>query len=188
MNKKITIILVGENIKFITLSALGVAILLVMAGCGPATNSTETSTEPTTTTETTTKVSTTTSEVVPSTFDDCKALLSEISTQIFGAGVEGENYFVDESGEIAFTVAYFSEILTLIEAYDIAVTFVTDYMFVVESTVGEGEFSDGTLFYGTVFLNEKQDILLDVFSCEDIDDTSTVNVIQFSARLNLGYF
>lgn len=174
--------------KFITLSALSVAILLVMAGCGPATNSTEASTEPTTTTETTTEVSTTTSEVVPSTFDDCKALLSEISTQIFGAGVEGENYFVDESGEIAFTAAYFSETLTLIEAYDIAVTFVPDYMFVVESTVGEGEFSDGTLFYGTVFLNEKQDILLDVFSYEDIDDTSTVNVIQFSARLNLGYF
>lgn len=146
MNKKITIILVGENIKFITLSALSVAILLVMAGCGPATNSTEASTEPTTTTETTTEVSTTTSEVVPSTFDDCKALLSEISTQIFGAGVEGENYFVDESGEIAFTAAYFSETLTLIEA-----TFVPDYMFVVESTVGEGEFSDGTLFYGTVF-------------------------------------
>ena len=137
--------------KFITLSALGVAMLLVMAGCGPTTSSTETSTEPTTITETTTEVSTTTNEVVPSTFDDCKALLSEISTQIFGAGVEGENYFVDESDEIAFTAAYFSETLTLIEAYDIAVTFVSDYMFVVESTVDEGEFSDGTLFYGAVF-------------------------------------
>lgn len=161
---------------------------LIMAACKPVSTTTTSTgtttttvpdiTEPTTTIETTTTTETTT-EVVPSTLDDCEALIATIASSLFGKAVAGEDYVVDEVGGMVYTAAGLVDSMTIEEAYSLGASIIPSYMTVVEDTLGEGQFQDGTLYYGAAFLNEKQDMVLELSSYLD----ETTNVLQYLAYL-----
>lgn len=171
--------------KLKTLSALGVAALLVLAGCTPTNSSSQDKTTTTTTETTTTETSTvtettTTTETV--TFEDVKKLMEEICMSLYGTSVEGEDYVVetDDVGQLAFTTCILNGTFTNEEAFNNVLSLVPLYMTELEEYRGEGEFLDGTAYYGSVFTNEDGTIALEVAAYTEAEYG---NLVQFLAYL-----
>ena len=109
-------------------------------------------------------------------------VIKTIANSLFGSSVKGTNYFEDSDdyGPYYYVGAYLSTSMTNQEAYEEAVAYVpTDYSLL--ETAAAGTYSDGTAYYGGTFENTAGTVDIEVTAYQD-DDGPVIQFLAYDAE------